>query len=59
MDAILGLDRRALGTSAVVRRSLQLIHEGALDASSVDALAARVGIGPRHLHRLFVQRTCA
>jgi AraC family transcriptional regulator of adaptative response / DNA-3-methyladenine glycosylase II len=48
-----------LGTSAVVRRALQLIHEGALDASSVDALAARVGIGPRHLHRLFVQHVGA
>src|SRR5262249_6431518 len=31
-----------LGTSAVVRRALQLIHDGALDESSVDALAARV-----------------
>ena len=48
-----------LGTSAVVRRALQLIQEGALDASSVDALAARVGIGPRHLHRLFVQHVGA
>jgi AraC family transcriptional regulator of adaptative response / DNA-3-methyladenine glycosylase II len=48
-----------LGTSAVVRRALQLIDEGALDASSVDALAARVGIGPRHLHRLFVQHVGA
>ena len=48
-----------LGTTAVVRRALQLIHEGALDTSSVDALAARVGIGPRHLHRLFVQHVGA
>src|SRR6476646_10930867 len=48
-----------LGTSAVVRRALQLIHEGALDRASVDALAARVGIGPRHLHRLFVQHVGA
>src|SRR4029079_17624067 len=48
-----------LGPAAVVRRALQLIHEGALDASSVDALAARVGIGPRHLHRLFVQHVGA
>jgi AraC family transcriptional regulator of adaptative response / DNA-3-methyladenine glycosylase II len=48
-----------LGTSAVVRRALQLIHEGALDESSVDTLAARVGIGPRHLHRLFVQHVGA
>ena len=43
-----------LGTSAVVRRALTLIHDGALDDGSVDGLAARVGIGPRHLHRLFL-----
>lgn len=43
-----------LGTSAVVRRGLALIHDGALDEGSVDALAARLGIGPRHLHRLFL-----
>ena len=43
-----------IGTSAVVRRALALVHEGALDGASVDALAARLGIGPRHLHRLFV-----
>ena len=43
-----------LGTSAVVRRALALVHEGALDEGSVDGLAARLGIGPRHLHRLFV-----
>ena len=43
-----------LGASAVVRRALALINEGALDDAPVDALAARVGIGPRHLHRLFV-----
>jgi AraC family transcriptional regulator, regulatory protein of adaptative response / DNA-3-methyladenine glycosylase II len=43
-----------LGTSAVVRRAIALIHEGALDDGSVEALAARVGIGPRHLNRLFV-----
>jgi AraC family transcriptional regulator of adaptative response / DNA-3-methyladenine glycosylase II len=43
-----------LGTSAVVRRALALVHEGALDEGSVDALAARLGIGPRQLHRLFM-----
>lgn len=48
-----------LGTSAVVRRTLRLIEEGALDDGSVDALAARVGLGPRHLHRLFVQHVGA
>lgn len=48
-----------LGTSAVVRRALRLIHDGALDEASVDALATRVGVGPRHLHRLFVQHVGA
>ena len=48
-----------LGTSAVVRRALRLIDEGVLDAASVDELAARVGIGARHLHRLFVQHVGA
>src|SRR5512143_3970383 len=43
-----------LGTSAVVRRALALVQEGALDEGSVDALAARLGIGPRQLHRLFL-----
>jgi len=42
-----------LGTAAVVRRALRLIDEGALDEDSVDALAARLGIGSRHLLRLF------
>jgi len=48
-----------LGTSAVVRRALRLIQEGYLDEASVDALAASVGVGPRHLHRLFVQHVGA
>jgi AraC family transcriptional regulator of adaptative response / DNA-3-methyladenine glycosylase II len=43
------------GTSAVVSRALKLISEGELDAGSVDALAERVGLGPRHLRRLFLQ----
>ncbi|MBF5045898.1 DNA-3-methyladenine glycosylase 2 family protein [Aggregicoccus sp. 17bor-14] len=43
------------GTSATVRRALRLIGEGALDTGSVEALAAKVGVGPRHLHRLFVE----
>jgi len=48
-----------LGTSAVVRRALRLIEEGALDDTSVEAFAARVGIGARHLNRLFVQHVGA
>ena len=43
-----------LGTSAVVRRALRLIDDGFLDQSSVDALAAQLGMGSRHLDRLFV-----
>src|SRR5437867_1411560 len=43
------------GTSAVVRRGLRLIDEGILDDSSVDDLAGKLGVGPRHLDRLFVQ----
>ncbi len=48
-----------LGTSAVVRRALRLIHEGALDEASVGEFAARVGIGARHLGRLFLQHVGA
>jgi AraC family transcriptional regulator of adaptative response / DNA-3-methyladenine glycosylase II len=48
-----------IGTSAVVRRALRLVHDGALDDASVEDLAARVGIGPRHLHRLFLQHVGA
>jgi AraC family transcriptional regulator of adaptative response / DNA-3-methyladenine glycosylase II len=44
-----------IGTSAVVRRALRLIDDGALDDDSVNTLAARVGVGARHLHRLFLQ----
>ena len=43
------------GTSAVVSRALRLIAEGALDSGSVDDLADRVGLGSRHLRRLFVE----
>ena len=52
------------GTSTTVIRALRLIEEGALDAvaessgaesTGVDALADRLGIGSRHLRRLFLQ----
>ena len=48
-----------LGTSAVVRRALRLIQDGALDEQSVPQFAARLGIGPRHLDRLFTQHVGA
>src|SRR5271165_4039171 len=44
-----------LGTSAVVSRALRLIAEGALDSGTIDDLAGRVGLGSRHLRRLFVE----
>lgn len=43
-----------LGTSATVARALRLIDAGALDACDEEAFAARLGIGARHLRRLFV-----
>ncbi len=43
------------GTATTVRRALRLIDDGALDAADVDALAGRLGVGERHLRRLFDQ----
>src|SRR5690606_11494758 len=43
------------GTSNTVRRARNLIEAGALDEGDVDALAARLGVGERHLRRLFRQ----
>ena len=43
------------GTRTTVERALALIETGALDNNSVDALAARLGIGARHLSRLFAE----
>jgi AraC family transcriptional regulator of adaptative response / DNA-3-methyladenine glycosylase II len=48
-----------LGTSAVVQRALKLIDQGALDDASVEDLAEQLGIGPRHLHRLFLRHVGA
>jgi len=45
-----------IGTSAVVRRTLRLINEGALDTGSVKDLADRIGMGTRHLNRLLVNQ---
>jgi AraC family transcriptional regulator of adaptative response / DNA-3-methyladenine glycosylase II len=47
------------GTSAIVRRALRLIDAGILDGSTVDQLAGKLGVGPRHLDRLFVQHVGA
>jgi AraC family transcriptional regulator of adaptative response / DNA-3-methyladenine glycosylase II len=43
------------GTSNTVSRALSLIELGALDEDDVDTLAARLGLGERHLRRLFRQ----
>jgi AraC family transcriptional regulator of adaptative response / DNA-3-methyladenine glycosylase II len=43
------------GTRTTVERALRLIEEGALDHGGVEALAARLGIGARHLTRLFAR----
>jgi AraC family transcriptional regulator, regulatory protein of adaptative response / methylated-DNA-[protein]-cysteine methyltransferase len=43
------------GTRTTVERALVLIEAGALDEGSVAALAARLGIGSRHLSRLFAE----
>ncbi len=44
-----------VGTSVTVSRALRLIGEGALEDEGVDALAERLGIGSRHLRRLFLE----
>jgi AraC family transcriptional regulator of adaptative response / DNA-3-methyladenine glycosylase II len=44
-----------LGTSATVSRALRLIGESELKDGGIDALAAKLGIGARHLRRLFLQ----
>jgi AraC family transcriptional regulator of adaptative response / DNA-3-methyladenine glycosylase II len=47
------------GSSAVIGRAVRLIGEGACADGGVEGLAARLGIGSRHLHRLFVQHVGA
>jgi len=43
------------GTSNTVKRALALIDEGAMDGEKVDHLAGHLGVGERHLRRLFQQ----
>ncbi len=47
------------GTATTVGRALRMIEEGFLDTSSVDDLADRLGIGARHLSRLFARHVGA
>ena len=44
-----------LGTSNTVSRALRLIGESGLEEGGVEALAERLGIGSRHLRRLFLK----
>ena len=41
------------GTSTTVQRALDLINAGALNSGSLEALAARLGVGERYLRKLF------
>jgi AraC family transcriptional regulator of adaptative response / DNA-3-methyladenine glycosylase II len=47
------------GTATTVARALRLIDAGALQADGVETLAARVGVGDRHLRRLFLRHVGA
>jgi AraC family transcriptional regulator, regulatory protein of adaptative response / DNA-3-methyladenine glycosylase II len=44
-----------LGTSNTVSRALRLIGETGLDDTGMEGLAERLGVGARHLRRLFVR----
>jgi AraC family transcriptional regulator, regulatory protein of adaptative response / methylated-DNA-[protein]-cysteine methyltransferase len=41
------------GSQTTVERAVRFINDGALDDASVEVLAERLGVGPRHLSRLF------
>jgi AraC family transcriptional regulator, regulatory protein of adaptative response / methylated-DNA-[protein]-cysteine methyltransferase len=41
------------GSRTTVDRAMRLIHQGALDEGSVQDVATRLGVGARHLSRLF------
>ena len=47
------------GSLTTVERALRLIEEGALDDGGVEQLAERLGIGGRHLNRLFYKHLAA
>ena len=48
-----------LGTATTVARGMRLIDEGFLDRGSVRDLAEQLGIGPRHMLRLFLRHAGA
>ena len=43
------------GTSNTVSRAMLLIGESGLESGGVEGLAERLGVGPRHLRRLFLK----
>src|SRR2546423_13005890 len=47
------------GTATTVARGMRLIQGGFLDKASVSDLSEHLGIGPRHLLRLFLQHAGA
>ena len=47
------------GTATTVARAMRMIDEGYLDRHSVEELAIALGVGPRHLLRLFMRHTGA
>jgi AraC family transcriptional regulator of adaptative response/methylated-DNA-[protein]-cysteine methyltransferase len=47
------------GTETTVARGMRLIEAGFLDTKSVTSLADALGVGPRHLARLFVKHVGA
>lgn len=44
-----------LGTSSTVSRALRLIGESGLESGGMEVLAERLGVGARHLRRLFIR----
>jgi len=47
------------GTRTTVVRALKMIEAGALDRGNVTGLAEKLGVGPRHLSRLFKRHLAA
>src|SRR5262245_29832881 len=48
-----------MGSRTTVERAMRLINDGALDEGGVEVLADRLGIGARHLSRLFEEHVGA
>ncbi|MCF6302963.1 MAG: helix-turn-helix domain-containing protein [Devosiaceae bacterium] len=47
------------GTQTTVSRAMRLIEQGALDGAKVEELALKLGVGSRHLTRLFARHVGA